>query len=494
MSISEAFLAPSPRRRATRRDYLLPLGAAQSAAQRWRLSGKPSTVNQYAAVMERVEAYCAANGVPAQPTAAEIVAAYLWGRRTVEGVGQASLDADARAIRQGHLSCGLPDPTNHPAVQEALGRKRRTAQALEAPFANTSLSARAASRVLAHLAPHAAAQLPTFALPLEELDPIVEFFKLHSLAGSTRRAYGRVLRAYKPFCDHHGLRVLPAAVDTVCRFLTEYGLSHGPSSLGIAKSAIRWAHHEAGMMSPTDHPHVAAVIKGHARAKGTRKVQKYAFSTDDVVAMCKEMDQEPGIKAIRDRALLLVGFAGAFRRSEFTQRDPYEDETLIYLDFADLSFTRNGVRVTVRKSKTDQEAAGQVVFINYGAREETCPVLALQCWIEVLRQRGINSGPVFRSFYKKGDPLNRDASIRDRSLCGRSLAERLKYWAEKIGLDPRTVGAHSLRSGHATAASQNGASPSSIMAQGRWKSSNSMQGYVRRATEHKDNSSSALGL
>jgi hypothetical protein len=106
----------------------------------------------------------------------------------------------------------------------------------------------------------------------------------------------------------------------------------------------------------------------------------------------------------------------------------------------------------------------------------------------------ITSGPVFRSFFRRGDPLLRDAKIRDRSLCGRSVADRLKYWGEQIGLDPRTVGGHSLRAGHATTAARNGAFPFSIAHQGRWKSLETVRQYIRRGKEHQDNSSSNLGL
>jgi integrase len=219
-----------------------------------------------------------------------------------------------------------------------------------------------------------------------------------------------------------------------------------------------------------------------------------ARSNDDFIQMCKAMAEEGGVRAIRDKALLLFGYAGAFRRSEITQRTRYEDEDAIYLDFDDLQFNRFGVRVTLRKSKTDQEAEGQEIFINYGATIETCPVTALKTWMTLLEERGVESGPVFPSFFRKGDPIRRDANIRNRPLCARSFANRLKYWAAKIGLDPKTIGGHSLRAGHATTASENGASAASILRQGRWKSYDSMEGYIRRSKEHKDNSSSTLGL
>ena len=344
------------------------------------------------------------------------------------------------------------------------------------------------------MARRAVAPEATGDLSLAELEPIVDFFKLHSLAGATLRNYAEKLMRYKVFCDRHGLCPLPAGVKTVCIFLTEYGLTRGPSSLGVAKAAIRWVHHKVGIASPTDHPDVAAVVKGHARKWPVPKQKKYAFSIEDVVAMCEAMDHEGGVGAIRDRALMLLGFAGAFRRSEMTSRDPYGDGETVYLDFADVSFTRYGARVIVRKSKTDQEAKGQEVFITYGARKGTCAVLALQNWMGLLRQRGITSGPLFRSLYRKGDPVHRDANIRGRSMSGHSVADRLKYWAEQIGLDPRTIGGHSLRAGHATTAARNGASVFSIAYQGRWKNVDTVMEYIRRGTEHQDNSSSSLGL
>ena len=470
------------------------LRSAQAAARRWCITGSPSTVEQYGAAIDRWEAYCDANGAVARPATPTTVAAFLRYRRDIEHVGQSSLDADARAIRLGHLACRLPDPTDHPIAREALGRKRRAAQALAAPFAKTGDVAKTALGVPAHTAPNAPTRAPASALSLEELDPVVEFFKLHALAASTRQAYKQKLEAYKAFCDGHGLCSLPAEVDTVCRFLTDYGLSRKTSSLCIAKSAIRWAHHRARMVSPTDHPDVGAVLQGHARKMGTQTKKKYAFRDDDIIQICDAMDEEGGLRAIRDRALLLLGFAGCFRRSEMTQRDRYEDEDPVYLDLSDLSFTRKGVRITLRKSKTDQQAEGQTTFINYGARKSTCPVLALQTWLKVMEERGIDNGPVFRRFFKKGDPLRGDAVIGDRPLTGQSVGDLFKYWAEKIGLDPKTVSGHSVRRGHATTAAQNGASPFAIAKQGRWKRLDMVMEYVERSEEAKNNSSSTLGL
>lgn len=473
----------------------IPPTACSDAARRWRLAGGASTILQYAAALVRFEAFCRANRFITQPAAPHAVASYLRYRRDVDNVQQASLDADARAIRQGHLACGLPDPTNDPAVREALGRRRPIRGTLPALLFSTPVAAQI-SRALERAAPDL--RVPVFAsseLSLDELDPIVERFRLQSLSRGTRRAYAHALREYVTFCDRHDLCALPAEAETVCRFLADYGLSRKPPSLGIARAAIRWVHRRASLPSPTDHPYVAEVVEGHARMVGTKPTQKYALTTSDIVAMCCAMDAEGGILAIRDRAMMLLGFAGAFRRSEITSRDEYEDgDETVCLAISDLVFDRFGVTIVLRKSKTDQAGAGADVRVVYGLKKETCAVLALQCWLELLKQRGIETGPVFRSVYAKGDRLFGDAIIRNRPLTPGCLVDRLKYWAAKIGLDPRTIGGHSLRAGHVTTAAQGGASVFSIAEQGRWKNLSTVQRYYRRATSHVDNSSSVLGL
>jgi integrase len=156
--------------------------------------------------------------------------------------------------------------------------------------------------------------------------------------------------------------------------------------------------------------------------------------TDDIRAVVDATDA--GLIGIRDRALILIGFAGAFRRSE-----------LVGLDFEDCSFSKDGLTITLRRSKTDQTGDGRKIGIPYGSNPETCPVRVLQGWIE---QAAIGGGPLFRS-------LNRHGKLIERRLSSAGVARVVKKLAERAGLEPEKYAGHSLRAGHATSAAAAGA-------------------------------------
>jgi integrase len=176
----------------------------------------------------------------------------------------------------------------------------------------------------------------------------------------------------------------------------------------------------------------------------------------------------------RDRALLLVGFAGAFRRSE-----------LVGLDVGDLSWQEGqGVIVTLRRSKTDQEGQGQKVGIPFGQGEETCPVRALREWLAAAQ---ISEGPVFRA-------VDRHGNVSSRGMCGRSVARVVQRSIGHTGKDARKFGGHSLRSGLATSAAMAGKSMNAIMGQTRHKSEAMVRLYIREGSLFRDNAAQGLGL
>jgi integrase len=176
---------------------------------------------------------------------------------------------------------------------------------------------------------------------------------------------------------------------------------------------------------------------------------------------------------VRDRALLLVGFAGAFRRSE-----------LVSLDVGDVEIRREGLLVTLRRSKTDQEAAGREVAIPYGSNPDTCPVRALEAWLEA---SGIADGPLWRAVDKGG-------RLQPGRLSDKAVALVVKKRAEAAGLDPDLYAGHSLRAGLATAAAAAGASERSIMEQTGHKSVQTVRRYIRRGTQFRDNAAGMVGL
>jgi integrase len=236
-------------------------------------------------------------------------------------------------------------------------------------------------------------------------------------------------------------------------------------------NAIAQAHKAVGLDSPTHHAMVANTMKGIRRTLGTAPAQKAPTLTDDIRAMVDATDA--GLIGTRDGALLLLGFAGAFRRSE-----------LVALDLEDCAFSKDGLTVTLRHSKTDQESAGRKIGIPYGSNPETCPVRTCQTWIE---SAGIATGPLFRS-------INRHGQVHQGRLGGLDVARVVKKLAERAGLDAAKYSGHSLRAGHATSAAIAGASERSIMKQTGHRSVQMVRRYIRDGSLFRENSAGKLGL
>src|SRR6202171_911313 len=193
-------------------------------------------------------------------------------------------------------------------------------------------------------------------------------------AASTRKAYGTDFRMFKAWCDSRAVPALPAAPETVASYLAAHAGKSKPSTLGRRVAAIRYAHRLASLETPTDSEGVKATLRGIRRTFGTarnKKAPAVAAKMQRMAAMAPE-----GLAGQRDRALLLLGFAGAFRRSE-----------LVALDVADIEGKETGLLVTIRRSKTDQEAMGRTIAITCG--DVACPVKTLSEW---LNAAGIVSG------------------------------------------------------------------------------------------------------
>ncbi len=289
-------------------------------------------------------------------------------------------------------------------------------------------------------------------------------------APNTLRAYRADWADFATWCQAHGLEALPATDSTVALYLTEAAERCKTSTLQRRLSAIAQAHKAAGHVPPTK-GRVSMVWQGIRRAKGTAQKGKAPARTQEVRAMVATCGD--GLLGTRDRALLLLGFAGAFRRSE-----------LVGLDVADLDFGRDGLTVTLRRSKTDQEGAGQKVGIPYGSTPATCPVRNLQEWLE---GADVTSGPVFRG-------VNRWGQVNAARLTDRAVALVVKRCAQAAGLDPALYAGHSLRAGLATAAAEAGVSERTIMAQTRHKSLPMVRRYIRDGNLFRDNAAAAVGL
>jgi site-specific recombinase XerD len=285
---------------------------------------------------------------------------------------------------------------------------------------------------------------------------------------ATRKAYATDFRLFKAWCDRKGAQALPAAPETVAAFLAaEAAAGVRPSTLGRRVAAIRYAHKLARLITPTDAEGVKATLRGIRRSVGSARVRKAPALAERVRAMIAASPDT--LTGKRDRALILLGFAGAFRRSE-----------LVALDVADIEESDAGLRVTIRQSKTDQDAEGATIAIARGAF--ACPVRALREWLDAA---GIESGALFRSVNKAG----RVAATR---LTDRSVANIVKAMAGGVGLDASTFSGHSLRSGFLTSAAANGANVFKMMDVSRHKSVDTLRGYVRDAELFRDHAGAGL--
>jgi len=308
---------------------------------------------------------------------------------------------------------------------------------------------------------------PLPALPSEQVRQFIRASK----AENTVRGYQSDWRAFCAWSEGHGLAPLPASPEAVAAYIADSAGRLKPGSIQRRLNAITEAHRAVGLESPTHTGMVRNTMKGIRRTKGTAPAQKAAALTADICSMVDATDA--GIIGARYRALILLGFAGAFRRSE-----------LVGLDAADCAFGKDGLTVSLRRSKVDQEGAGRKIGIPYGANPETCPVRTLQAWLE---QAAIAEGPVFRS-------INRHGKMGAGRLSGIDVARVVKKLAQRAGLDAAKYAGHSLRAGHATAAAMAGASERSIMNQTGHRSVQMVRRYIRDGSLFRENSAGKLGL
>jgi site-specific recombinase XerD len=298
-------------------------------------------------------------------------------------------------------------------------------------------------------------------------------FARHAKAANTLKAYRNDWDDFLSWCGLHRLEPLPAAAQTIALYLTDLSKTHKVSTLYRRLSGISQAHQAAGHQPPpTWDPQVRLVFQGIRRTLGAAPDQKNPAITAEVRAMLETLDVNT-LSGVRDRALLLVGPAGAFRRSE-----------LVSLDVGDVSFTADGLFVQLRRSKTDQEAVGRKVGLPFGSNPLTRPVRALRDW---LSQSDIVQGPIFR-------PIDRHGNIDPRRLTDQSAALIVKRCAKDADLDPEKYAGHSLRSGLATAAAMADVSERMIMAQTGHKSLPVVRRYIRDGSLFRRNAAAAVGL
>jgi site-specific recombinase XerD len=292
-----------------------------------------------------------------------------------------------------------------------------------------------------------------------------------SIAENTRRSYANDWKSFSGWCAAERYSCLPAGAATVAAYLADMA-DHGKkaSTIDRARAAIRKAHEVAGLDDPTATAGVRQTLKGIRRTIGTAPTQKAPTMCADIKTMCATLPDTT--KGIRDRALLLVGFAGAFRRAE-----------LVGIAAEHITETPDGIIIQLPKSKTDQEGKGRLVGIKRTEHPATCPVRALLTWITVAN---VTSGSVFRT-------IDRHGNIKG-PITAQSVALVVKEYAQAAGLDPAKYSGHSLRAGLVTQAAKNKASLSDIMRQTGHRSTETVNRYIRKANIFEDNVSANIGL
>lgn len=284
-----------------------------------------------------------------------------------------------------------------------------------------------------------------------------------ALSANTMRAYKADWREFQDWCAARGRPSLPASPAAVANFASMLA-DDGKRVPTIARklAAIRFFHRGAGHDNPTDNAGVGAILKGIRRTVGVAPRQKAPATADVIHAILAHVPRDT-LQGKRDRALILLGFAGAFRRSE-----------LVAIKVEELTFNEQGVDVFLSRSKTDQEGKGASVAILNG--KALLPVQRLRQWLDAA---GITEGPVFRQ-------MSRGGHVRPDALTPQSVALIVKRYAAAAGLDVTKLSGHSLRAGFITSAADNRASISRIMEVSRHRDPRSVETYVRRADRFKD--------
>ena len=291
----------------------------------------------------------------------------------------------------------------------------------------------------------------------------------HSKAPNTIRAYKSYFSDFRIFCSRNGFRSIPSDPKVVSLYLTH--LSRNEAKMSTLKRrlvSIGVIHKLKGHYLDTKHPSIIENIMGIKRRKGSIQRGKKPLLISilkKVINVIDEQNKEE-IKKFRDRSIILIGFSGGFRRNE-----------IVSLDYDDLDFVSEGLKINIKRSKTDQFGEGTKKALPYFDNSQYCPVVSLQKWIKI---SNISSGPLFRRF-SKGSKLS------ENRLTDQTVALIIKSYLQLAGVDSTNYSGHSLRSGFATSAAESGAEERSIMAMTGHKSTEMVRRYIKEANLFKNN-------
>ena len=291
----------------------------------------------------------------------------------------------------------------------------------------------------------------------------------NSKANNTVRAYKSDFNNFGLFCAQNGFKSLPSEPKIVSLYITHL------SSKGIKMSTLKRRlvsigviHKLKGHYLDTKHPVIIENIMGIKRRKGSIQKGKKPLLINNLKKIINAIDEHntENIKKFRDRSIILMGFSGGFRRNE-----------IVSLDYEDLDFVNAGLKISIKRSKTDQFGEGSVKGLPYFDNTQYCPVLSLKNWIEISR---IRSGPLFRRF-SKGTKLS------EKRLTDQTVALLIKKYLKIAGIDSKNYSGHSLRSGFATSAAEAGVEERNIMSMTGHKSPEMVRRYIKEANIFKNN-------
>ena len=298
----------------------------------------------------------------------------------------------------------------------------------------------------------------------------------NSKSTNTVRAYKSDFEDFTLFCVKNGFKNIPTEPKVVSLYLTFLSSKNvKTSTIKRRLVSIGVIHKMKGHYLDTKHPVIVENFMGIKRLKGVSQKGKKPLLISDlkrIIDVINEQD-EPDLKKLRNKALLLIGFAGGFRRSELTS-----------LNFEDLDFVFEGVKINIKKSKTDQFGEGFTKGIPYFENYLYCPVKNLRNWLNISK---IKKGPIFVRFSK-------GASLTNIRLNDQSVALIIKEYLTKAGVDKNSYSGHSLRSGFATSAAEAGAEERSIMAMTGHKSTEMVRRYIKEANIFKNNALSKIKI
>ena len=298
----------------------------------------------------------------------------------------------------------------------------------------------------------------------------------NSKAINTIRAYKSDFNDFSLFCVQNGFKSLPSEPKVVSLYLTYLSTKEAKmSTLKRRLVSIGVIHKLKGHYLDTKHPSIIENMMGIKRRKGSIQKGKKPILINNLKLLINVIDEETKeeIKKLRDRSIILIGFSGGFRRNE-----------IVSLDYDDLDFVTEGLKISLKRSKTDQFGKGSIKGVPYFDTPRYCPVISLQKWIEISK---IKSGPLFRRF-RKGSNLS------ETRLTDQTVALIIKKYLNLAGIDSKNYSGHSLRSGFATSAAESGAEERSIMAMTGHKSTEMVRRYIKEANLFKNNALSKIKI